>query len=521
MPAEPLGVTLRARRRLRWSSPPSEAPTVAADHRGTSITREARESTPLPTQPCSTTHRSLCSVLLGYDVGVMSGAKEYIQPDLELSDSQTAVIVGSLNLVAALGALMAGKAADALGRRVTIALACTVFIVGAAMMAGSGSFGALLTGRVVTGVGVGAAMMVAPIYIAELAPPDVRGALVSLTDISINLGILLGYGGAILFDSVLTGESAKWRAMVGAGAIPPALVLMCLVCMPESPRWLIAKGNPRAGYSVLLRILADAKAARTSLHEMTESISHHAREARWKDVLCPSDRAIAAAVSIGLGLGFWQQASGSEAAVYYSPEVLKHSGWDGRDLLLGNIAVGTFKLAGEVVAFFLLDRVGRRPLLLVSSITSTLCLMAIALAFHLQWGGGAVLFLLSSFMLCFSLGLGPVTFVVASEIFPLAVRGKAMSLVVFINRAMSGIIALSYTALATALAPSGSFLMFAALSGISVLFYYWKVPETNGKTLEQITAELDVAAAAMAVTAAVNRNGDVPMFQQRAGDIIL
>mmetsp|Transcript_7407 Transcript_7407/g.11063 ORF Transcript_7407/g.11063 Transcript_7407/m.11063 type:complete len:576 (-) Transcript_7407:92-1819(-) len=437
---------------------------------------------------------SMCSILLGYDVGVMSGAKEYIQPDLQLTDIQTAVVVGSLNLVAAVGALIAGRAADTLGRRVAIAIACLVFIIGAGIMTVSPTFSSLLLGRIVTGIGVGMAMMIAPIYIAELAPPDIRGALVSLTDVSINFGILLGYGGSILFDEICEGDSQKWRAMVGAGIIPPALVLICLIIMPESPRWLISKRDPIAGYAVLVRILDDKKLAKENFDSMSDSISHHAREASWKEVLRPQDKAIKAAVTIGLGLGFWQQASGSEAAVYYSPEVLKNSGWEGRKILLGNVAVGLFKLLGEILAFGFLDKIGRRPLFIVSAITSSFCLFGMALAFFTDAGGSVALSMLCAFMFCFSLGMGPVTFVVASEIFPLAIRGKAMSLVVFLNRAMSGIIALSYTSLAYVFTPGGSFFGFALISLVSVWFYYKIVPETKGKTLEQITSELEVSA---------------------------
>ncbi|CAN0082477.1 unnamed protein product, partial [Hapterophycus canaliculatus] len=158
-----------------------------------------------------------------------------------------------------------------------------------------------------------------------------------------------------------------------------------------------------------------------------------------------SDRVVRAALFVGLGLGFWQQASGSEAAVYYSPHVLQAAGMSSRGLLLaGTCMVGVFKLLGEVLAAVLIESYGRRPLFLLSSITSTLALLMIALSFYLEWSAVPTLVVLCAFMFCFSIGLGPLTFVVAAEVFPMQVRGKAVSLVVFVNRLLSGLIATSF-----------------------------------------------------------------------------
>lgn len=159
-------------------------------------------------------------------------------------------------------------------------------------------------------------------------------------------------------------------------------------------------------------------------------------------------------------------------------------------LLAGTVFVGFFKLLGEVIAALLIERVGRRPLFLVSSISTTLTLLGIALSFYLEWSAVPTLIVLCSFMFCFSLGIGPLTFVVAAEVFPMQVRGKAVSLVVFVNRLLSGVIATSFLTIANALTPGGAFLMFAIISLMSVFFYYFCVPETKGKTLEQIAEDL-------------------------------
>ncbi|CAM9871628.1 unnamed protein product, partial [Laminaria digitata] len=162
------------------------------------------------------------------------------------------------------------------------------------------------------------------------------------------------YAASLLCSNVFDTDSAKWRSMIGFGMLPPIFILLCLALMPESPRWLISKGRKADALVVLKRVLGDHQEAEESLQTISEATS--TEEATWRDVLLPQDRVVKAAMLLGVGLGFWQQASGSEAAVYYTPEVLKQKGWADADILKGNMGVGGFKLLGEVVAFVLLDR---------------------------------------------------------------------------------------------------------------------------------------------------------------------
>eukprot|EP00903_Cladosiphon_okamuranus_P016207 g14955.t1 len=440
---------------------------------------------------------SLTSVLLGYDVGVMSAAILDIEEDMGLSAVQAEVLVGSLNVIAAFGGLIAGKASDALGRKMAIAIASAIFILGAGGMTVSNTYGQLLVGRLLTGLGVGCGFVVAPVYITEITPPHIRGKLVALTDIMINMGILLGYVTGFVCQELVPHVWLKWRVMLGIGIVPPAVIVMCLTFLPESPRWLISRGHVREGYKVLGRVIDDPDEVKKTYVAIIKSVQSHGNgpdnndEPGWMEVLWPSDRVVGAALFVGLGLGFWQQASGSEAAVYYSPHVLEAAGMTSRGLLLaGTCMVGVFKLLGEVLAALLIERIGRRPLFLVSSISSTVTLLLISLSFVLEWSAVPTLVVLCAFMFCFSIGLGPLTFVVAAEVFPMQVRGKAVSLVVFVNRLLSGLIATSFLSIAQALTTGGAFLMFAGISFASVFFYYLCVPETRGKTLEQISIDL-------------------------------
>eukprot|EP00638_Chattonella_subsalsa_P006603 CAMPEP_0117754464 /NCGR_PEP_ID=MMETSP0947-20121206/12847_1 /TAXON_ID=44440 /ORGANISM="Chattonella subsalsa, Strain CCMP2191" /LENGTH=387 /DNA_ID=CAMNT_0005573563 /DNA_START=102 /DNA_END=1262 /DNA_ORIENTATION=+ len=341
---------------------------------------------------------SLTSILLGYDVGVMSGAILYIKDDLDLTTTEEELVVGSLNLVAAFGGLVAGKAADMIGRKSAIGMACIIFIIGATIMTASTDFWILLIGRIITGLGVGCGFVISPVYISEITPPDMRGMLVSLTDISINFGIVLGYTSSYVI-TVAISDNWKWRLMLGIGIIPPILILLGLMVLPESPRWLVQKGRKQEGMMVLAKISPSPEVAAESLTSIEDAIHGENQEATWREVLFPKGKLLQRVIWIVLGLGFWQQASGSESVVYYTPTVLEEAGLTSETQLLGGtIAVGLFKLGGEVVAAFLVEKYGRRMLLMTSVILQTVSLFAIAAVLNYLDSSALDLITMCSFM---------------------------------------------------------------------------------------------------------------------------
>ncbi|CBN73775.1 mannitol transporter, putative [Ectocarpus siliculosus] len=408
---------------------------------------------------------SLTSVLLGYDVGVISGAIKYIQEDFGLSTLQKGVIVSSLNLVAAGGGLVAGSVSDTLGRKRSIAAACLVFITGSIIKIAAQSFGVLLLGRIVTGIGVGCGFVVAPVYIAEITPPHIRGRLTSLT------------GG-------------KWRTMLGISIVPPFIILSSLCLLPESPRWLLGKGREVEAFAVLCTIVPTGDAAKRELAEMkTIAGEEDSAKSSWSELVCTTSPALKSTVLLGLGLGIAQQASGSEAAVYYSPSVLSDAGLTSDSAELGgNILVGLFKLGGEVFAYFLVDRTGRRPLFIASSSLVTFFLIFLSVTFSAAAPAWMTLSGLCLFMWSFSLGMGALTFLVAAEIFPLRYRGRGVSLTVCVNRLTSGLVALAFPLLERRFTAGGTFFLFSIFSVGTVWFYYTKIPETKDRTLEEISA---------------------------------
>jgi len=382
------------------------------------------------------------AMLLGYDIGVMSGAKRVMQRDLLLSDRQVETLVGSLNLVSAGGGLLSGTLADSrLGRRGTVAFACIMSVAGSAVMAfapRAQGFEVLMVGRVLCGVAVGAGIMIAPLYISELSPKALRGTLVSFFEVAINVGILLGYVAGWAFRTLP--DDTSWRWMMGVGGVPPALILLCLCIMPESPRWLLARGREDEARSVLSGICKpeEAKEALSAMKEDIKAPQLSLCEAAG-ELLCPPP-GLRVLLLAGLGNAFFQQASGVEAAVYYTPEVLESAGFVDEDaLLLATVGVGLVKVTVIFIPLLLLDRVGRRPLLIISNVGICLAQLLISMSFLFgpdnssggnepepepepaaevpplaKWlaVGGQCAFVAS-----FSLGVGPLAHVLSSELY--------------------------------------------------------------------------------------------------------
>ena len=432
---------------------------------------------------------SLTSILLGYDVGIMADAIEHIDTTFNLKPFQSDIVMGCLNCVAAFGGLIAGKTADALGRNKAIGFSCLIFLLGASLMTLSSNFTTLLIGRIITGLGVGCGFVIAPVYIAEIAPPDIRGRMVSLTDVCINVGIMLGFVVGLGCNRLIENDDMKWRVMLGIGMFPPILILCILCVLPESPRWLIYNDHINRSKDVLRLITGSEETADIEFLSIQRSINEEIEiTTGWKEVFCPKKREIMLPVLICVLLGIIQQASGSESAVYYSPRILEKAGMSNesfRDIF--TVFVGFFKFFGEIIAMAYMDKVGRRPLFILSSSGVTLCLLLLWLCFYLHWSQYTVASGLCLFMFCFSLGLGAITFVVAAELVPLPVRGKTVALTTFTNRLSSGIVALTFDATVNSIDYTGYFFFFACVSFVTVFFFIYCLPETKGKTLEEIS----------------------------------
>ncbi|RZC83687.1 hypothetical protein C5167_046474 [Papaver somniferum] len=436
---------------------------------------------------------SLNSVLLGYDVGVMSGAIIFIQEDLKITEVQQEVLVGILSIVSLLGSLGGGRTSDAIGRKWTMGLAAVIFQTGALVMTFAPSFAVLMIGRLLAGVGIGFGVMVAPVYIAEISPTIARGSLTSFPEIFINLGILLGYVSNYAFSgfSVHTG----WRIMLGVGILPSVFIGFALFVIPESPRWLVLQNRVDEARAVLLKTNDNEAEVEERIAEILAAAGFGnadktEEKAVWRELLDPSP-SLRRMLITGFGIQCFQQITGIDATVYYSPTIFKDAGiTDKTKLLAATVSVGFTKTIFILVAIILIDRVGRKPLLYVSTIGMTACLLALAFTLTVM-GNGQVGIALAILLVCgnvafFSVGIGPVCWVLTSEIFPLRVRAQAAALGAVGNRLCSGLIAMSFLSVSRAITVGGTFFIFSLISAVSVAFVYKHVPETKGKSLEQI-----------------------------------
>ncbi|GFY91850.1 major facilitator superfamily protein [Actinidia rufa] len=436
---------------------------------------------------------SLNSVLLGYDVGVMSGAIIFIQEDLHITEVQEEVLVGILSIISLLGSLAGGKTSDAIGRKWTMAFAAIVFQTGATIMALAPSFAILMVGRLLAGIGIGFGVMIAPVYIAEISPAVARGSLTSFPEIFINLGILLGYISNYAFSGLPV--HVNWRVMLGVGILPSVFIGFALFVIPESPRWLVMQNRIEEAKIVLLKTNDSEIEVEERLAEIKLAAGHattdtYEEKAVWRELLNPSP-GVRRMLITGCGIQCFQQITGIDATVYYSPTIFRDAGIKSNSqLLAATVAVGFTKTIFILVAIFLIDRVGRKPLLYVSTIGMTTCLFGLGLTLSLL-GNGPVGVKLAILSVCgnvafFSVGLGPVCWVLSSEIFPLRLRAQASALGAVGSRVSSGLIAMSFLSVSRAITVAGTFFVFAAISCLAVVFVSKCVPETKGKSLEQI-----------------------------------
>ncbi|KAF9590589.1 hypothetical protein IFM89_035907 [Coptis chinensis] len=437
---------------------------------------------------------SLNMVLIGYDVGVMSGAILYIQEDLNLTEVQEEVLVGCLSIISLFGSLAGGKASDAIGRKWTMGFAAIVFQSGAAVMSFAPSFNVLLVGRLLAGIGIGFGVMIAPVYIAEISPAVSRGSLTSYPEIFVNVGILLGYVSNYAFSGLSV--HINWRIMLGVGILPSVFIMLSLCVIPESPRWLVMQNRIEEARLVLMKTnenqgeieerLADIQAAAGDPNGKNK----YEEKAVWRELLSPSP-ALRSMLVTGIGIQFFQQITGTDSCVYYSPKIFQEAGIEDKTkLLAATVAVGFSKTIFILFAIVLIDRAGRKPLLYVSTVGMTICTFGLVVNLSLlakeQVGIALAILFVCGNVGFFSVGMGPICWVVTSEIFPLKVRAQAAALGAVVNRLGSGLISMSFLSACRAFTMAGTFFIFAVLAALSIAFVHIFVPETKGKSLEQI-----------------------------------
>jgi sugar porter (SP) family MFS transporter len=434
----------------------------------------------------------------------------YIKKDLKITDVQLEILIGILSLYSLIGSFAGARTSDRIGRRLTVVFAAVIFFAGALLMGFAVNYSMLMVGRFVAGVGVGYGGMIAPVYTAEISPAASRGFLTSFPEVFINVGILLGYLSNFAFARLPL--RLGWRVMLGIGAAPAGLLALMVLWMPESPRWLVMKGRLADARAVLEKTsaspeeaaerLADIKVAAGIPKGLDGDVVAVPKERSggemqvWRELILSPTPAIRRILLSAVGLHFFQQASGSDSVVLYSPTVFKSAGITDDNKLLGvTCAVGVAKTLFILVATFLLDRAGRRPLLLTS--TGGMIVSLVGLGTGLTVVGhhpdakipSAVALCIAStlaYVAFFSIGLGPVTGVYNSEIFPLQVRALGFAVGVACNRVTSAVISMTFLSLSKGITIGGSFFLYSGIAAVGWVFFFTCLPETRGRTLEEM-----------------------------------
>jgi SP family galactose:H+ symporter-like MFS transporter len=425
---------------------------------------------------------ALGGMLFGYDTGVISGAILFVEQDFGLSDFMVGAVVSAVLLGAAVGAAFGGDLADHVGRRKVIILAAVIFALGAVGTALAPNVLLLLFGRVVVGIAIGVASITAPLYISEVSPSKARGSLVSLNQLAITIGIVVSY----LVDYGLA-DIQGWRYMFGLAAIPAVILGLGMLPLPDSPRFLVKHGQLDDARAVLKRIRSKAEVD-DELNEIQASLKEQrtGRAEFFNPLVKP-------ALIIGISLAIFQQTTGINTVIYYSPKIFQFAGiLSASSAILATVAVGVVNVVMTIAAIMLLDRVGRRPLLLVGLAGMIFSLGLLGTAFLLPSLSGMLgdmaLVGLMLYVAFFAIGLGPVFWLLISEIYPLKVRGLAMSIAGEANWGSNLIIAFTFLTLIQLLGRSGTFWLYASIGIGAWIFTYLLVPETKGRTLEEIEA---------------------------------
>jgi len=428
---------------------------------------------------------ALGGLLFGFDTGVISGALLFIRQDFGLNAFTEGFIVSSLLLGAVVGAGVSGALSDRLGRRTIILVAAVIFAVGAIGAALSPSVGVLIIFRFVLGLGVGTASALVPSYISESAPTDVRGSLSSLFQLAITVGILVAY----LVNAVFA-PFGDWRWPLGLAAVPALVLLVGMYFLPETPRWLISQDRDDEARRVLERTRIGEE-VETEIEEIRRVEEETREQAGYRELLASWVRPMLVA---GVGLAIFQQFVGINTVIYYAPTIIKSTGLANVTSILATVGIGVVNVLMTIVAILIIDRVGRKPLLFVGLAGMVVSLGIIGGAFMdpslagiISWVTLAGLML---YVASFAVSFGPLLWVMLPELFPLRVRGAGAGVSALSNWGANFAVSQAFLPLVALIGTTAVFWILAGICVVAAIFIYFLVPETRGRSLEQIETDL-------------------------------
>jgi SP family galactose:H+ symporter-like MFS transporter len=427
------------------------------------------------------------SFLFGYDTGVISGALLFIKEDLHLSDFQQGSVVSVLLLGAIAGALSVGRISDRLGRKRTLTLVGLTFAVGIAIAALAQSYGVMLLGRVIMGLGVGGVSALVPAYISELSPAQIRGETLTLNQLLITLGILVAY----LVDWAFAGAQ-DWRAMFAVGLIPSLALVLGSLRLPETPAWLMHHGMEKEMRTLVSSVASDEAAdVVVELHKREDEQRRRAvAEGERKGWAALTSPRLHAAMVVGVTLAVLQQFAGINTVIYYAPTIMQDTGLSATNAIVYSVFIGIINFSMTIVALRLIDRVGRRPLLLVSLLGMLVSLVVLGFSFVGDWNSVIILLFLLLYIVAFAVGMGPVFWVLLGEIFPSKNRASGVSAGSTANWTANFAVSLAFLPLLNAIGTGETFWLFGVVCAFGIWFVGRYVPETKDHEFPEVDAEL-------------------------------
>ncbi|MGM9758099.1 MAG: sugar porter family MFS transporter [Candidatus Cryptobacteroides sp.] len=432
-------------------------------------------------------------ILFGYDTAVISGTTDIVRNQFSLSASGEGWYVGCALIGSIIGVLCAGSLSDYIGRKITMLISAAFFSISAIGCAVCGSFDALVAFRIIGGVGIGIVSIVSPIYISEVSPAKIRGTLVSLYQLAVTAGFLLAYLANWAIDAGIDPAAAAdaglwsrmfnaeaWRGMLGSETLPALLFLFIIFFIPESPKWLIIRGKSSKAIAVLSRILGSEDEINAEV-EATRSSSGEDKGS-WSDLLKPG---ILVAVLAGCAIAILGQFMGVNAVLYYGPKIFSEAGFD--NPMFSTVLVGLVNFATTILAVFIIDKVGRKQLIYWGVSGMIICLIAIGTYFATGGvlGNGFMLAFFLAYVFCCAISISAIVFVLLSEMYPNSIRGRAMSLAGFMLWVGTYIVG-QLTPVLLEWSQAGTFFIFAVMCAPYMLIMWKVIPETTGKTLEEI-----------------------------------
>lgn len=425
-------------------------------------------------------------LLFGFDTGVISGAIPFLEQDFNLTDSQIENITAFGLIGAVIGAFFGGRVTDILGRKKVILASAVIFATGAWWSGAAPNVTQLLISRLYLGLAIGVSSFAVPLYIAEISPTKIRGILVSLFQLLITVGILASF----ISDYAIADNAnlASWRPMFYVGIIPAVILLVGVIFLPETPRWLMSKGREDESRKVLEKI-EQPELIQASIDSMKEELAKDSEQASWKEIFKPWMRN---ALIIAIGIMFFQQFVGINTVIYYSPKIFLKAGFVGNEgSIAPSIIVGVVNVAFTVISLFLIDKIGRRKIYFIglTGIVISLFLMGLSFSLADQMGEMSKWFLVGSMLIYiafFAISLGPLGWLIISEVFPLRVRGLGASIGSLSNWGFNTLVVWTFFKMMNFLGDAEVFWFFAVIGIVGMIWGYKFIPETKGVTLEKI-----------------------------------